>query len=379
MSGLLKPKKYDWTDSNLAMFGSDTEKEVKKDAASKEPAWKQAGKKPGVQIWRINKFKVEAWPTTEYGSFYSGDSYIILNTYKEEESDKLLYDVHFWIGTHSTQDEYGTAAYKTVELDTLLDDVPVQHREVQNYESPLFKSYFKKIIYMEGGAATGFNHVKPEEYKPRLFRVSNSTNSKTLEARQVKVAKAQITSDDVFILDDGHTFYQFNGKSSNMQEKYKAAQILQDLKSARPKSDVQTIDEEEGGAALVTFFAAVERADAAIDDDDEEEFQQQAQNNNNEKRPQRLVRLSDTSGELSFKQVKEGDITKKDFVSNDVFILDTQNELFVWVGRKASETEKANGLTYAHKYLSTTSHPLISVTCLKEGQESKSFKVAIAA
>lgn len=27
--GLVKPKKYDWKDSNLAMFGSDTEKEVK--------------------------------------------------------------------------------------------------------------------------------------------------------------------------------------------------------------------------------------------------------------------------------------------------------------------------------------------------------------
>ena len=29
MSGLVKAKKYDWNDSNLALFGSDTEKKVR--------------------------------------------------------------------------------------------------------------------------------------------------------------------------------------------------------------------------------------------------------------------------------------------------------------------------------------------------------------
>ena len=27
------------------------------------------------------------WPKEDYGKFYNGDSYIILNTYKEEGSD----------------------------------------------------------------------------------------------------------------------------------------------------------------------------------------------------------------------------------------------------------------------------------------------------
>lgn len=29
VAGLVKPKKYDWKDSNLALFGSDVEKQVK--------------------------------------------------------------------------------------------------------------------------------------------------------------------------------------------------------------------------------------------------------------------------------------------------------------------------------------------------------------
>ena len=94
------------------------------------------------------KFEVTNWDEDQYVEFYNGDSYIILNTYKDPEGDELKYDVHFWIGKHSTQDEYGTAAYKTVELDTFLDDKPVQHREVQGHESKLFKSYFEGNFFM---------------------------------------------------------------------------------------------------------------------------------------------------------------------------------------------------------------------------------------
>ena len=103
MAGLVKAKEYDWKDSNVALIGSDLDRQVKKASAQTEPAWKASGESVGLQIWRIEKFKVVHWPKEDYGSFYNGDSYIILNTYKEEQSDALLYDLHFWIGKHSSQ------------------------------------------------------------------------------------------------------------------------------------------------------------------------------------------------------------------------------------------------------------------------------------
>ena len=39
-SGMVKPTEYDWKDSNMALFGSDTDRAVKKDSAKLEPAWK---------------------------------------------------------------------------------------------------------------------------------------------------------------------------------------------------------------------------------------------------------------------------------------------------------------------------------------------------
>ncbi|XP_062612818.1 gelsolin-like protein 1 isoform X3 [Saccostrea cucullata] len=255
MSGLTKAKQYDWKDSNLALFGSDTEKQVKKESAESEPAWKGIGQKAGLQIWRIVKFKVTSWPKEDYGKFYNGDSYIVLNTYKDDSSDELLYDVHFWIGKYSTQDEYGTAAYKTVELDTFLDDKPIQHREVQGFESDLFKSYFDTITILEGGAETGFNKVTPEKYTPRLFHFCGTR--KNVEVKQVPRSASRLDSGDVFILDLGLTIYQWNGKGSNKDERMKAMQYLIALKDERRGKAKSEVLEEEGLSKSHEFYHAL--------------------------------------------------------------------------------------------------------------------------
>jgi hypothetical protein len=66
---------------------------------------KGVGQTPSLNIWRIEKFIVKEVPKNTYGTFYEGDSYIVLHTYKVPGNQKLMWNIHFWLGKESTQDE----------------------------------------------------------------------------------------------------------------------------------------------------------------------------------------------------------------------------------------------------------------------------------
>lgn len=365
-------------DSNISAYGSKEHKDAKLSAAKSELAWTGAGQAVGIEIWRIEKFQVVPWPKTKYGQFFSGDAYIVLNTYKIPDNEQFRYNVHFWLGTTCSQDEQGTAAYKTVELDDLLGDVPVQFREVQGMESEEFLSIFDgKIITMEGGVDSGFNHVKPKEYRPRLLHMKGR---KMVHVSEVPLQTSSLNQGDVFLLDLGPGVIQWNGIKAGMFEKRKVVEIIAALREDRNgRVTVTVMDGLEENTEFWTTLGEPggkcpdESKLSPITPDEEKPIE----------RPTRLYNLSDRTGHLEMTLVGEGKgkILKSKLDMTDVFILDVTVEgvstIYVWIGKKASKQERANGIKFGVQYLRGMGRPAdTKVVRVTQGREPDGFNEA---
>jgi len=373
-------------DSNMANYGGKEMRDLRKSAAGTDPQLKGAGKKVGLEVWRVENrrtkndnpdFGIRRWPREDYGSFFSGDSYIVLNTYNPKDpatgkinKRKLAWDVHFWLGRDSSQDEIGVAAYKTVEIDDLLNDGPVQHREVQGKESRLFQSYFPSIQYMDGGIDSGFRKVKPEEYKPRLFMVRRA--KRTMKVSQVPVKASSMNHGDSFILDVGLKVYLWIGETSNAFEKARAAAVQANIINSRMgKAKKAPIDEK--------FWKTLggDESDVLADDDpkiDRDEGGPVANPNN-----LKLYRVSDASGQLKFTLEAEGKLNLGMFDSNDVFIVDADAEIYAWIGRGATKQEKSKWLIFVDKLIADKGLPKDTpVGQVKDGHLNAGFGALVS-
>jgi len=353
-------------DTNVEGIGSKENRDLRKKAAETEKAWKGAGEEPGIQVWRIEKFKVKKWPKSRYGEFYSGDSYIVLHTIKVE--NKLAYDVYFWLGAETTQDEAGTAAYKTVELDDLLGDLPVQYREVNGNESERFLKLWKKIRILDGGVESGFNKMKPDEYKPKLLHITGY--KKHVEVFQVPMTVGSLTSHDSFILDQGLTLYLFHGDKASNWEKRTASFEVNDIKAARhgKVDEVHIIDgieekNEEADKFWELLGGKPESLPEEVKKDDDERNTML-----------RMLKVSDESGTMKVTTVTEGYVDIEKLESGDVFICDFGLTLYIWVGSGANKAEKKKAMSHAVQYLQelmrSTNIPVCRVV---EGREPDHF------
>ncbi|KAL4804554.1 actin depolymerizing protein [Aspergillus unguis] len=350
--GLVHPKKYDIKDSNVELIGSDLDHRVKHNSALTEPAWNngKVGQEAGLSIWRIENFEVVPWPKERAGEFYDGDSYIVLNSVRLGDEEKLRHDIFFFLGNNTTQDEAGTAAYKTVELDEFLNGAATQHREVQDALSEEFTSLFRRITIRSGGVASGFTHVeeeKPEEVTTllRVFKPPRAGRGDSVIVYEVEPTWQSLDDDDVFVLDKGQKIWVWQGKNCSPMEKAKAAQVVNDMTLAK-HIDVEVLSRHESRSKIIVDLLGGKDVQATT-------FQapRPMGQSSRDQESSKLFRLSDASGELSFDLVKDGRARKTDFDGNDVFLYDVGSRLWVWQGLGASQQEKALWIKVAQAYV----------------------------
>lgn len=69
-----------------------------RDTMVDQSEFENAGKRAGLQVWRVEGLRLVPVPETLYGGFFMGDAYLVLNT-KVNRGGGFQYDLHYWQGT----------------------------------------------------------------------------------------------------------------------------------------------------------------------------------------------------------------------------------------------------------------------------------------
>ncbi|XP_023279228.1 advillin-like [Seriola lalandi dorsalis] len=328
---------------------------------------------PGIIIWRIEKMELVQVPEKSHGNFYEGDCYVLLFTQKFSSS--LSYDIHYWIGSQSSQDEQGAAAVYTIQLDDFLGSTPVQHREVQNHESGAFRGYFKQgIIYKKGGVASGMRHTETNTYDVK--RLLHVKGKKRVIAKEVEMSWKSFNLGDVFLLDIGKTIVQWNGPKSNKQEKLKGMLLAKDIRDRERsgRAEIRVVEGEAESNSLhsmrILNDVLGERTSTLTDGSPDETVDLE------QKSKLTLYHVSDADGKMKVTEVTTRPLVQDLLNHDDCYFLDQGGtKIYVWKGKKANKAERQAAMGRALEFIKAKNYPITTnVETVNDGAESALFK-----
>lgn len=212
-----------------------------------------------------------------------------------------------------------------------------------------------------------------DEYETRLFQVKGK---RTVRVAQVPIKNTSLTADDVYVLDAGLELYVFNGKTANRMEKAKGLEFVRKLNNdARgSRANITFIDEDPKNAAFWKILGGF--IDVTRVGESDEAHERMAKKNTT------VLHVSDSTSDLKVEDVTPttGVLTKSILKTDDVFIVDVGDVIFVWVGKRASDAERKNAMTCATKYLAKHNRSVHTpITRVVEDGEPPVFKALFKA
>ncbi|KAL7374448.1 hypothetical protein ABVT39_000767 [Epinephelus coioides] len=321
-------------------------------------------REPGLRVWRVEKMKAVPLDPSEVGAFYNGDSYLVLENRGEQGTD-----LHMWIGEKSSGDEQVACAMLATTLDNFLGGEPIQHRQVQGYESSEFMNLFPRgVSYKVGGVESGFRRPQGPGPVQRLYQIKGKRN---IRAKEVELSWSSFNKGDCFILDLGEIIVSWIGSKANIFEKQKVREIASLIRDTDRHGKARIVDCTEGEEPeemLKVLGTMPELAEST-----EEDTKADASNSAS------LYKVSDATGSMTITKVSEKSPFAKDLlVRDDCFILDNgaNGKIFVWKGNRANPDEKQVALQMADGFIEQMNYPRMKtqVEILPQGKETIIFK-----
>lgn len=308
-----------------------------------------------TEVFRIENLELAPVEKQWLGHFYGGDCYLIL--YKYLVNNKYHYIIYIWQGRHASQDEIAASAYQAVILDQQYEGQPVQVRVMMGKEPSHLMAIFKgKMVVYEGGTSRAESDYTPPE--DRLFHV-HGTNEYNTKAFEVPVRTSSLNSNDVFVLKTKGVCYLWCGKGCSGDERAMAKNVA-DIISRGEKVVVAEGQEPSefwlvlGGKSQYSSSKRLQEETLDI--------------------TPRLYECSNKTGTFIASEIT--DFNQDDLVVDDVFLLDAWDQVFLWIGQNANESEKRDAAVTAQEYLRT--HPgsrdiNTPIIVVKQGFEPPTF------
>jgi hypothetical protein len=167
---------------------------------------------------------------------------------------------------------------------------------------------------------------------------------------------------DCYLVDAGLKIYIWVGPKSSVDEKFLAAAEAVFKDTARKgHADIDHID---GGEEPKEFKALFD--DFKLTDEDTEGILKKVHLETHE---YKLWRVHHEGDETYFAEVP---LKRESLKSDDVFVLDTWDDIFVWRGKKASAREKFDGTLIARRY-DAERVGVQEIELIEEGSEPAEF------
>ena len=280
-----------------------------------------------LELWRVEDFKLVPVPKEKYGQFFGGDSYVMQYSY--EKNGRPMYIIYFWQGRTSSADEKGASALLTKDLDDKLGGKATQIRVVQGKEPSHFRSLFKgAMVVHEGGRASSFkNSTEADSYDTdgvALFHVKGTTAINT-HAVQVEEKASSLNSADCFVLITPSTAYAWMGRGSTPDEKGVSESVARRLANDYLDAAGRAVSVVDEGSEPAEFWAPL---------GGQAEYMELPPGEHMPKDP-RLFHASTATG--CFKVEEIDNYEQDDLIDDDVMILDTYTQVFIWIGSQSTE------------------------------------------